>query len=240
MPPGLPRTVEDGGMDDVDIERYLSEKDPALGRAIGIVLKAKGAPLRPPPSKDNLFQSLVRAVIYQRSSEASGSTVYSRLQKIAGGKLTPARTLSLPAQDIQKAGLARSKATYILNLAEWFDAHPKIVRKLPSMSDGEVISSLTSISGVGLWTVNVLLVFNLGRLDVPASPDAVIREIARIVYGLRARPTVEFVKQKMERWRPYRSIATMYLYQAGKLKLTPADIRRGHVGVDEGGIRGRT
>jgi DNA-3-methyladenine glycosylase II len=220
-----------GGMDDaIDIEGYLSKKDPALGRAIRIVLKAKGAPLRPPPSKDNVFQSLVRAVIYQRSSEASGSTVYSHLQKIAGGRLTPTRILSLLAQEIRKAGLSRSKASYILNLAVWFDANPKIARKLPSMSNDEVISSLTSISGVGLWTVNVLLVFNLGRLDVAPSSDAVIREIARIVYGLKARPSVAFVKQKMETWRPYRSIATMYLYQAGKLKLTPADIRRGGVG----------
>jgi 3-methyladenine DNA glycosylase/8-oxoguanine DNA glycosylase len=228
-------------MDDaVDIERYLSKKDPALGRAIRIVQAAKGEPLRPPPSKDNVFQSLVRAVIYQRSSEASGSTVYSHLEEIAGGKLAPAKILSFSVKDVQKAGLAQSKATYILNLAKWFDANPKIARKLPSMSDDEVIASLTAISGVGLWTVNVLLVFNLGRLDVAPSPDAVIRGIARIVYGLRAQPSVEFIKEKMEIWRPYRSIATMYLYQAGKLKLTPADIRRGRAGVDEDGIRSGT
>jgi DNA-3-methyladenine glycosylase II len=228
-------------MDDaIDIERYLSKKDPALGRAIRIVRAAKGELLRPPTSKENIFQSLVRAVIYQRSSEASGSTVYSRLEEIAGGKLTPAKILSLFLKDIQKAGLAESKATYILNLAEWFDANPKIARKLPSMSDDEVVSSLTSISGVGLWTVNVLLVFNLGRLDVAPSPDAVIRRIARIVYGLKAPASVEFVREKIETWRPYRSIATMYLYQAGKLRLTPADIRRGRANVDEGGIRSGT
>jgi DNA-3-methyladenine glycosylase II len=233
--------MEDGRMDDaIDIERYLSKKDPALGRAIRMVRAVKGVRLRPPPSKDNAFQALVRAVIYQRSSKVSGSTVYSRLEKIAGGKLTPAKILSLPALDIQKAGLARSKAIYILNLAEWFDANRRIARKLPSMSDDEVIYSLTSISGIGLWTVNVLLVFNLGRLDVAPSPDAVIREIARIVYRLKVRPSVEFVKKKMVTWRPYRSIATMYLYQAGKLKLTPADIRRGRVGGDEGGIRSGT
>jgi DNA-3-methyladenine glycosylase II len=233
--------VEDGGMDDpIDIERYLSKKDPALGRAIRIVRAAKGAWLRPPPSKDNVFQSLVRAVIYQRSSEASGSTVYSRLEKIAGGKLASAKMLSLSVKNIQKAGLAQSKATYILNIAEWFDANPEIARKLPSMSDDEVISSLTSISGIGLWTVNVLLVFGLGRLDVAPAPDAVIRGIARIVYGLKNRPSVEFVREKMETWRPYRSIATMYLYQTGKLKLTSADILRGRAGVDEDGIRSGT
>jgi 3-methyladenine DNA glycosylase/8-oxoguanine DNA glycosylase len=108
------------------------------------------------------------------------------------------------------------------------------------MEDDEIISSLTSISGIGLWTVNVLLVFNLGRFDVAPASDAVIRGIASIVYGLRSLPSVEFMERKIEKWRPFRSIATMYLYQAGKLKLTPADIRRGRARVDGGGIRSGT
>jgi DNA-3-methyladenine glycosylase II len=224
----------------VDIERYLSKKDPRLGSIIKIVRAARGQTLRPPPPADNAFQALVRAVIYQRVSEASGSTVFSRLKEIAGGKLTPAKVLSTTGGRIQKAGLAQSKATYIINLAKWFDANPKIAKKLPAMSDDEVIDALTAIPGIGLWTVNVFLLFNLGRLDVAPAPDAVIRGIARTAYGLNAPPSVEFVKEKMEAWRPYRSIATMYLYQAGKLKLTPADIRRGRAGFDEGGIRSGT
>lgn len=228
-------------VDKTDIERYLSGKDPALGRVIRIVRSTKGGPpLRPPLSKDNVFQTLVRAIIYQRSSEASGSTVYARLEEIIGDKLAPAGMLSLTVDDIRKAGLAKSKATYILNLAEWFDANRKIAKRLASMPDDEVVASLKPIPGVGRWTVNVLLVFNLGRLDVAPAPDAVIRGIARIVYGLKTQPSVEFVQRKIEVWRPYRSIATMYLYQAGKLKLTPADIRCGRAGVDAGSIRSGT
>src|SRR3984957_2669298 len=79
-------------MDDTgDIERYLSKKDPSLGRVIKIVRAARGELLRPLPSTDNPFQALVRAVIYQRGSEASGATVFSRLKGIAGGTLTPAK-----------------------------------------------------------------------------------------------------------------------------------------------------
>jgi 3-methyladenine DNA glycosylase/8-oxoguanine DNA glycosylase len=85
-----------------------------------------------------------------------------------------------------------------------------------------------------------LLVFNLGRLDVAPANDAVIRGIASIVYGLRSLPSVEFMERKIEAWRPYRSIATMYFYQTGKLKLSKADIRRGRAGVDQAGIRSRT
>jgi len=228
-------------MDDkVDIERYLSKKDLDLGRLIEIVRAARGTSLRPPPSTDNPFQALVRAVIYQRVSEASGSTVYSRLEEIAGGKLKPAKILALTLGRIQKAGLAQSKARYITNLAEWFDANPKAAKKLPAMSDDEIIEALTVISGIGLWTVNVLLVFNLGRLDVSPALDNVIRGIAQIVYGLPALPSVAFVEKKTELWRPYRSIASMYLYQATKLKVTPADIRRGHLKIDHAGIRSGT
>jgi DNA-3-methyladenine glycosylase II len=224
----------------VDIERYLSEKDPHLGQAIKIVRTAKGERVRPPVSADNVFQALVRAVIYQRSSEVSGSTVYTRLVKIAGGRLAPAKILTLTIGRIQKAGLSKAKAGYVLNLAHWFDVNAKTAKALPSMDDDAIISTLTSIPGIGQWTVNVLLVFNLRRPDVAPAPDAVIRGIAQIVYGLKVLPSVGFIKQKMKAWRPYRSIATMYLYQAGKLKITPADIRRGHSSVDEAGIRSGT
>jgi DNA-3-methyladenine glycosylase II len=226
--------------DTPDIEQYLSKRDPDLGRAIAIVRASRGAPLRPPRSKDNAFQSLVRAVIYQRTSESSGETVYGHLEKIAEGKLKPSRVLALTVPKIQKAGMSAAKATYIFNVARWFDANPATAKKLRSMPDEQVIEALTAIPGVGLWSVNVLLVFNFGRLDVTPAPDAVIRGVASIVYGLRTLPSVEFVQKKIELWRPYRSIATMYLYQTGKLKLTKADIRRGRAGIDRAGLRSGT
>lgn len=223
--------------DTVDIERYLSKKDPALGQVIKIVRAARGEPLRPLPSTDSPFQALVRAIIYQRVSEASGSTVFSRLEDIAGGRLTPAKILPLTVARIQKASLAQSKATYIINLAKWFEANPKVAKKLSTMPNEEVIEALTAITGIGLWTVNVFLVFNVGRLDVAPAPDAVIRGIAKIVYGLKTLPSVDFVRAKFELWRPYRSVASMYLYQATKLKVTAADIRAGRTKVDEAGLR---
>jgi DNA-3-methyladenine glycosylase II len=223
-----------------DIERYLSKRDPDLGRAIGIVRASKGAPVRPPRSSDNAFQSLVRAVIYQRTSETSGATVYAQLEKIAGGKLKPTNVLALTIPQIRKAGMSASKAAYVSNVAHWFDANLATAKKLRSMTDEQVINALTAIPGIGLWSVNVLLVFNFGRLDVAPSPDAVIRGIAQVIYGRKTLPSVEFVQEKIAHWRPYRSIATMYLYQAGKLKITAADIRRGRAKVDEVGIRSGT
>ena len=228
-------------MDDTtDIERHLSRRDPDLGRAIAIVRASKGEPLRPPPSKDNAFQSLVRAVIYQRTSEASGATVFAKLEQIAGGRLKPTNVLALTAANIRNAGMSASKAAYVANVARWFDENPATAKRLRSMTDERVIEALTSIPGIGLWSVNVLLVFNFGRLDVAPSPDVVIRGIGAIIYGLRSLPSVEFMEQKFERWRPYRSIATMYFYQAGKLRLTKADVRRGRTKIDEAGTRSGT
>jgi DNA-3-methyladenine glycosylase II len=224
----------------IDIERYLSKKDPDLGRAIAIVRVARGERMRPPPPTDNPFQALVRAVIYQRSSEASGQTVFLALEKIAGGKLTPARIAALTSARIEKAGVSLAKATYVKNVATWFADYPAVAKRLPSMSTEEVHDALTAIGGIGPWSVNVLLVFQFGRLDVAPAADAVIRGIARKVYGLRTLPSVDFVQGKIEKWRPYRSVATMYLYQLGKLKLTDEEIRTGRAGVDQAAIRSRT
>jgi 3-methyladenine DNA glycosylase/8-oxoguanine DNA glycosylase len=222
----------------VDIEAYLSKKDPRLGRLIVLVRAHTGKPMRPPTSTETTFQALVRAVIYQRVSESAGATVYSRLEEIAGGKLTPKRIARLTTGQVRKAGLALSKTTYIQNLATWFEENPKVAQRLASMPDEEIVDALTAIRGIGLWTVNVLLVFNLGRMDVAPAPDLIIRRIAQVIYGLKTIPTADFVKQKMECWKPYRSIASMYLWQATKMKVTQADLRRRrHTRIDEAALR---
>lgn len=226
--------------DDVDIERYLTKKDPDLGRAINIVRAARGERLRPQPSVDTPFQSLVRAIIYQRSSETSGRTVFAHLEDIAGGKLTPAKITALGVRDVKKAGLSVAKATYVKNVAVWFAGNAGLAKRLRRMSDEDVYDALKKIEGVGIWSVNVLLVFQFGRLDVAPGPDAVIRALAQKIYGLRTLPSIEFVRSKIALWQPYRSIATMYLYQLGKLNLTPAEIRRGRSEIDRAGLRSGT
>jgi DNA-3-methyladenine glycosylase II len=224
----------------VDVETYLTNNDPKLGHLIALVRAHRGEPMRPPAPTGSPFEALVRAVVYQRISETAGATVYSKLEKIAGGKLTPKRVADLTTARIRTAGLALSKSTYIGNLATWFIENPKTAEQLPSMSDEEIIKALTNISGVGLWTVNVLLVFNLGRLDVAPAPDVIIRRVAQLIYGLETLPSVDFVKEKMEHWRPYRSIASMYFWQATKLRITAADIRRGRSKSDEAAQRSGT
>jgi DNA-3-methyladenine glycosylase II len=198
----------------VDIETYLTKNDPKLGHLIAIVRAHRGEPMRPPAPTGSPFEALVRAVIYQRISETAGATVYSKLEKIAGGKLTPKRIAELTTARIRTAGLALSKSTYIGNLATWFMDNPKTADRLPSMSDQEIIEALTSISGVGLWTVNVLLVFNLGRLDVAPAPDVIIRRVAQLVYGL-GNPALGRFRQREDGTLATLSIYREYVFLAG-------------------------
>jgi DNA-3-methyladenine glycosylase II len=226
--------------DAIDIERYLSRRDPDLGRAIAIVRAARGDVVRPPRPTDSPFQALVRAVIYQRSSEASGQTVFGKLEKVAGGKLTPANVAALSPARVEKVGMPLAKARYVKNVASWFVENAGTARRLKTMSNQEIYDALMGIVGLGTWSINVLLVFNLGRLDVEPAIDPVIRKIAQKIYGLDQFPSASFVSGKVAKWRPYRSIATMYLYQLGKLKVSAAEIRAGRTKVDLAAMRSGT
>ena len=95
------------------------------------------------------------------------------------------------------------------------------------LPDDKVVETLTAIPGIGAWTVNVFLIFNLGRLDVMPAADLGIRRGVQLTDGFRAMSTRKQVLERSQAWRPYRSIASIYLWQAAKLKLGPNDLNRG-------------
>jgi DNA-3-methyladenine glycosylase II len=127
---------------------------------------------------------------------------------------------------LTKAGLSKVKAQTIRGLAEWFVTHRKLAKALPTLSDAEILETLTSLPGIGAWTVNVFLIFNLGRLDVMPAADLGIRRGVQLTDGLRAIATAKQVLERSQAWSPYRSIASIYLWQATKLKLQPGDLTR--------------
>jgi hypothetical protein len=222
----------------IDIESYLSKRDPGLGRAIRIVRAAKG------PSGHPLHG-------YSFPGTRSGRHLPARIRigrcdrLIAAGKDRgrQADTAPYAASDSRKHSEGRLgpvQGNLHRQYCPMFNANSKVAKKIPLTSDDELVEALTAIPGVGLWTVNVLLVCNFGRLDVAPSPDAAIHRITQIIYGLGTLPSADFVTGKTELWRPYRSIATMYLYQASKLKISAADIRGGRAQRDEASIRSGT
>ena len=202
------------------IDTFLSEADPALGRLISRMLPKIGS-VRIRKSRASAFESLVRAIVYQRMDEAAARTIYARLTSRFADQVTPQCIRATSSSALHAVGLSTAKAGYIKNIAQWFVENAALATRLPKLSNADVSDALTSITGVGQWTVNVFLIFTLGRLDVVPSADFGIQRAAQRVYSLRAPATRQFIQEKAQRWQPYPSIASIYLWQSLKTE-TPA------------------
>ena len=208
------------------IENRLAATDPALGRVISAVI-ARIGPQRVAPSRTSPFEALVRAVVYQSVSGKAAAAIFARLSDVVTKPLTPSKILGLRTHTLTKAGLSSTKTRTIRELARWFTSNRKLAKALRELPDDEVIDLLTKIPGIGAWTVNVLLIFNLGRLDVMPAADSGIRRGVQLADGLRVVATPKQVIRRSQVWAPYRSLASIYLWQATKLKLCPNDLMQG-------------
>lgn len=163
------------------------------------------------------FQSLTRAIIYQQLSGKAAGTILDRFVGLFGeGKFPePEEVLGVSAERLRSAGLSRPKAAYILGLAE-----EAAGGRLPDLdacrglSDAEIIEQLTCIKGIGRWTAEMLLIFNLGRKDVLPVHDLGVRRGFQLAYGKRSMPSPEQLERQGRRWSPYRSMAARYLWRA--------------------------
>jgi DNA-3-methyladenine glycosylase II len=209
-----------------EIEELLSRADPMLGLVIKAVIDKVGV-RRPPASKATPFQALVRVIILQQMASRSAEAIYKNLQRAVNGALTPKKVRALTHDQIRAAGLSKSKADYVRNLSSWFDSNRKVAKLLATMSNEAVIDTLTGISGIGIWTVNSFLIFNLSRLDVNPVADLGIRRAAQTTYGLKDLASPALIMEKSALWKPYRSIACMYLWTASRLNLKSSDISTG-------------
>jgi DNA-3-methyladenine glycosylase II len=129
---------------------------------------------------------------------------------------------------LRKCGLSRQKATYLQDLSRHFVDGRIPTRRLGRMTDEEVIASLVEVKGIGRWTAEMFLIFTLNRPDVLPVDDLGLKEGVRDVYGLPERPGAKALAEIGERWRPYRSIATWYLWRRGTVSA-----------MGEGAVRGR-
>jgi DNA-3-methyladenine glycosylase II len=206
-------------------EERLVRTDPRLGRIIAAVGVRIG-PQTIKPSKAAPFEALVRAVVYQSVSGKAAATIFARLRDWLGGSFRPAAVAKKSPSALASAGLSGSKARTIRELAIWFCAHPAIARRIAELSDEEIIESLTSIPGIGVWTVNVFLIFSLARSDVIPAGDLGIRRGVQLVCDLQQPATPKQVQERSQRWQPYRSLASIYLWNAVKLNLTQSDLER--------------
>ena len=136
---------------------------------------ARIGPQRVVQSRASPFEALVRAVVHQSVSGKAAASIFVRLSEVTTRPLTPSKILALRPNILMRAGLSSAKARTIRELARWYKSNLKLAKALPKLSDNELIELLTTIPGIGTWTVNVLLIFNLGRLDVMPAADWGIR-----------------------------------------------------------------
>ena len=161
------------------------------------------------------FETLVKSIVYQQLSGKVAATIFGRLVAAAGdGRLTPETALSLTPLKMRALGLSRQKIGYIRDIAEHTRSGQADFAALRKMPDEDVIRVLTSLKGVGVWTAHMFLIFALRRKDVLPIGDLGIRAAVKKAYGLEALPTPSEVEQAGEKWRPYRTVASWYLWRS--------------------------
>jgi DNA-3-methyladenine glycosylase II len=192
---------------------HLSNVDPILRNLIDRV-----GPCRLRPERRRApYQSLVRAVAHQQLNGKAARTILSRFIALCPESAfpTPADVQQLPIERLTAVGFSRAKAGYIKAIAQGaLDGTLPATRSIARWSDEDIVERLTQIRGVGRWTVEMYLMFTLGRPDVLPVHDFGIRNGFAIVYRKRVLPKPADLLRHGERWRPYRTTASWYLWRA--------------------------
>jgi DNA-3-methyladenine glycosylase II len=196
---------------------HLSRADAVLGgliRAVGscrLSAQVDGQP----------FQTLARAIAHQQLNGTAANTILKRLVDSCGAGVfpTPEQVLAASAESLRAAGFSFAKVASLRDLAEKTIAGvvPDAATLL-ELSDEEIIARLTQVRGIGRWTVEMLLVFRLGRPDVLPVDDFGLRTGFQAAYGLSRLPRPQALAAWGERWKPYRTTAACYLWRANELK----------------------
>ena len=191
--------------------RALSESDAALAAVIGRL----GACTLVIDPIDDPFDALLKTVVYQQLSGRAAGTIHRRVLELApGGSMTPDAVLALPEEALRGAGLSRNKLAAIQDLArKTQDGTVPPMAALRDLPDDEIVARLSAVRGVGRWTVEMLLIFNLGRLDVLPSTDLGVRKGFQRLGGYEELPPPRALEAYAERWRPHRSIASWYMWR---------------------------
>lgn len=202
-----------------DAVAHLARVDARLGRLIRRV-----GPFRlRPHSAASVFDVFAESILYQQLTAKAAATIHERVRTGVGGSsiLSPEGVLRVGKRGLRRAGVSSSKARALIDLAHRVvEGSVPPISQLARMSDQEVISSLTSVTGIGRWTVEMVLIFRLGRPDVLPATDYGIRKALALVYALDALPSPAEVEKLGSKWHPFRTFAAWYLWRA--LELSPA------------------
>jgi DNA-3-methyladenine glycosylase II len=188
---------------------HLRAADPVLARLIDDVGPYAIQFLDPD------FHTLVKSIVYQQLSGKVALVIFDRLvAAAANGQLTPDTVLKLRTPRLRAVGLSQQKISYIRDLAHHARSGAIDFAGLRARTDEEVCEALTAVKGIGVWTAQMFLIFALRRPDVMPSGDLGIRAAVRKLYGLPEMPKPSEVEQRAAKWKPYRTVASWYLWRS--------------------------
>jgi DNA-3-methyladenine glycosylase II len=205
-----PTREEPDGPDSAAVERLRS--DPNLAAVIAAAAEADLFAWEHARPWQSPFEALARAIAGQQISTYAATAIYGRLVTLVGDPLTPAGVLARSAEELRAVGLSGRKVLYIRDLAERAIDGRLELDRLDDLSDDEVRAQLVAVAGIGRWSADIFLLFELRRPDVFPAGDLGLRKAVQMLDGLDRAPTEKDAAARAERWSPYRSLATRYLF----------------------------
>jgi DNA-3-methyladenine glycosylase II len=193
--------------------RILAERDPVIAR----LLAETGLPRFGRPTETH-FETLVRAIVYQQLAGRAAAAIHGRLIAALGGEVRPETLITLSDEQMRAVGLSRAKVVSLRDLAgKVLDGTvPLTPRGLARESDDEIVARLSAVRGIGTWTAEMFLLFQLRRLDVWPVGDLGVRRGYGLAWQMPT-PTARELKPLGDRFRPYRSVAAWYCWRAAEL-----------------------
>lgn len=190
----------------------LVARDPVIAKLVDVAgpatLKRRGSERR------DHFGALARSISYQQLAGAAAAAIHGRFEALFDGHPTPETVLAMPERRLRGAGLSAAKTASILDLAAKVESGVVPLDAISRLGDEDVIERLSTVRGIGRWTAEMFLIFQLGRLDVWPVDDLGVRAGYAAAYRLKGSPTPKALGPLGDPFRPYRSIAAWYMWQA--------------------------
>lgn len=187
----------------------LAAREPVIAR-----LRDEVGPPKVPPPQRTPFDALTRAICFQQLSGRAAATIYGRFEAAVGGAITPAAVLSTPPEQLRAAGLSGAKTASVLDLAAKVADGTVPLDDVRRSSDEALIERLVVVRGIGRWTAEMFLIFQLRRLDVWPVDDLGVRHGYGLAWRLDQPPRPKELTALGERFRPYRSVVARYCWEA--------------------------
>ncbi len=187
---------------------YLMKRDPVMYRIIS------GTSVKELELESDYYGAIVESIVFQQLAGKAAEAILRRFKGLYKGKLpTPRQFLKAEESFIRNAGISPQKYSYIKDLCFKLENGLVELESLKEKPDDEVVAELTKVKGIGRWTAEMFLMFSLGRPDVFAMDDLGLRNAVIKAYGLRKPPSKEKLAAISAKWKPYRSIASLYLWR---------------------------